>query len=56
MHSYTILKEDAGALPMYRALARRYLENLYRDWGRPGDARRYAVAIVPASAGEAPVK
>jgi tetratricopeptide (TPR) repeat protein len=56
MHSYTILKDDAGALPMYRALARRYLETLYRSWGRPGDARRYAVAIVPAAVADAPVK
>jgi tetratricopeptide (TPR) repeat protein len=56
MRSYTILKDDAGALPMYRALARRYLESLYRDWGRPGDARRYAVAIVPAAGSDGPVK
>jgi tetratricopeptide (TPR) repeat protein len=41
---YTILSNDGGALPMYRTLARRYLEDLYRRWGRPQDARRYAAA------------
>jgi hypothetical protein len=43
IHGYTILSNDAGALPMYRTLARHYLEELYRAWGRPHDAKRYAV-------------
>ena len=34
--------DDAGAVPMYRVLVRRYVEDLYRRWGRPQDARRYA--------------
>jgi hypothetical protein len=34
---------------MYRSLARHYLETLYRSWGRPGDAKRYAAVVVPAS-------
>jgi|HubBroStandDraft_1064217.scaffolds.fasta_scaffold00064_16 tetratricopeptide (TPR) repeat protein len=42
--SYLILRNDAGALPMYRELARGYLEALYSSWGRPLDARRYAAA------------
>lgn len=42
VHSYTVLNNDAGALPMYRTLVRGYLEDLYRKWGRPQDARRYA--------------
>jgi serine/threonine-protein kinase len=44
MHGYTILSNDAGALPMYRKLTRHYLEALYRSWGRPSDAMRYAAA------------
>jgi tetratricopeptide (TPR) repeat protein len=50
VHGYTILSNDDGALPMYRTLARRYLEDLYRRWGRPQDARRYAAAKVPPTA------
>jgi len=42
IHGYTILNNDAGAPSMYRKLARHYLQELYRSWGRPGDARRYA--------------
>ena len=42
--AYTILSDDAGVVPMYRALARRYVEDLYRRWGRPQEARRYAAA------------
>jgi tetratricopeptide (TPR) repeat protein len=49
LDGYTILNNDRGALPMYRSLARRYLEALYRSWGRPGDARRYAAVVVPVS-------
>ena len=57
---YTILNNDAGALPTYRALARSYLEALYRAWGRPHDAVRYATVdssaraqvVVPAAAGD----
>ncbi len=41
-HSYDILSKDIGALPSYRSLARHYLEQLYQQWGRPGDAHRYA--------------
>jgi tetratricopeptide (TPR) repeat protein len=44
VHGYTILSNDGGALPMYRTLARRYLEDLYRKWGRPQNARRYEAA------------
>lgn len=49
MPSYTILTNDAGALPMYRELARRYVADLYQSWGRPREARRYAAAAKPAS-------
>ena len=42
--AYKLINNDAGALPMYRALARHYLETLYQRWGRPEDARRYADA------------
>lgn len=56
MPSYTILTQDAGALPMYRELARRYLEELYQSWGRPRDAKRYAAVIDPASKGERAVR
>jgi tetratricopeptide (TPR) repeat protein len=48
IHGYSILNKDAGAPSMYRKLTRHYLEELYRSWGRPGDARRYA-EVVPAS-------
>ena len=51
LDSYTILNNDSGALPMYRALARQYLAGLYRSWGRPGDARRYAPLVVAAAGG-----
>jgi tetratricopeptide (TPR) repeat protein len=44
VHSYTVLSNDYGVFPVYRTLARRYLEDLYRKWGRPQDARRYAAA------------
>ncbi len=50
VHGYAILSNDDGALPMYRTLARRYLEDLYRKWGRPQDARRYADAKSPPTA------
>jgi tetratricopeptide (TPR) repeat protein len=57
LQSYTILSNNAAALPMYRKMARRYLETLYRSWGRSSDAMRYAVAadssarvVVPVSA------
>jgi serine/threonine-protein kinase len=55
LHGYTVLNDDEGAFPMYRVLVRRYVEELYRRWGRPQDARRYAVAksnravVVPAA-------
>ena len=44
LQAYTVLRNDDGALPMYRKLARHYLEDLYRSWGRPSDAMRYAAA------------
>jgi hypothetical protein len=44
LHGYTVLSNNAAALPMYRKLARHYLETLYRSWGRPSDAMRYAAA------------
>lgn len=50
VYGYTILSNDQGALPMYRTLARRYLEDLYRKWGRPQEARRYADAKSPPTA------
>lgn len=58
MPSYAILTNDAGALPMYRELARRYVENLYQSWGRPNDAKRYAAAVTvtPASTGDRAVR
>ena len=58
---YAILSTDAGVDAMYRTLSRHYLEELYRAWGRPQDAVRYATAIdssaraqvvVPAAAGD----
>jgi hypothetical protein len=60
LHGYTMLNDDAGALPMYRVLARRYLAELYQRWGRPQDAHRYAAAknqggvVVPAAAVPSP--
>jgi tetratricopeptide (TPR) repeat protein len=58
--AYTILSNDADALSMYRTLAGHYLEELYRAWGRPHDAVRYATVdssaraqvVVPAAAGD----
>jgi len=50
VHSYTVLSNDYGVFPMYRTLARGYLEDLYRKWGRPQDARRYAAAKNPPAA------
>ena len=44
MHGYTILSNDAGTPQMYRKLTRHYLEALYRSWGRPSEAMRYAAA------------
>jgi tetratricopeptide (TPR) repeat protein len=59
LNAYGVLSNDDGALPMYRKLARHYLEVLYRSWGRPNDAMRYAAAdssgsariVKPAAAG-----
>ena len=56
MPSYTILTHDAGVLPMYRELARGYVEELYQSWGRPRDARRYAAAAMSASIGDRAVR
>jgi hypothetical protein len=50
LHAYSILSSDAGALPMYRKLTARYLEDLYRSWGRPRDALRYAAVPTGARA------
>jgi len=44
VRSYTVLSNNDAVFPMYRTLARHYLEDLYRKWGRPQDARRYAAA------------
>ena len=49
LHGYTILTKDAGTPLMFRKLTRHYLEELYRSWGRPGDARRYADVVAHAS-------
>ena len=35
-HSYGILSADEGAMPTYRALARRYLDQLHQQWRGPG--------------------
>ncbi len=59
--SFSILSEDAGALPTYRTLARGYVDTLYRKWGRPWKAQPYAAAkaavplaaVAPAPAAEA---
>jgi hypothetical protein len=50
LQAYRLLSQDAAALPTYRTLARRYLEDLYRKWGRPQDARRYAATKNPLPA------
>jgi tetratricopeptide (TPR) repeat protein len=49
VQAYKLLNQDAAALPDYRALARRYLAELYRQWGRPTEAARYAVRTVRAA-------
>jgi len=43
VHGYAILSKDDGVPPSDRALVRGYLQDLYRRWGRPQDAQRYAV-------------
>ncbi len=48
LQAYTLLNQDAAALPTYRTLARRYLAELYMAWGRPAEAARYAVRPVRA--------
>jgi tetratricopeptide (TPR) repeat protein len=50
LHGYTVLSNNPAALPMYRKLARHYLEALYRSWGRPADAIRYASATDSSAA------
>jgi tetratricopeptide (TPR) repeat protein len=40
-HGYALMRDDASAVPMYRTLVRRYVEDLYRRWGRPQEARRF---------------
>jgi tetratricopeptide (TPR) repeat protein len=49
VQAYKLLSQDAAALPDYRALARRYLAELYRQWGRPAEAARYVVRTVRAA-------
>ncbi len=44
LHAYSILGRDAATAPMYRSLAARYLQDLYRSSGRPHEALRYASA------------
>ena len=44
LRSYTLVNNDESVWPMYRTLVRGYLEDLYRKWGRPQEARRYAGA------------
>jgi tetratricopeptide (TPR) repeat protein len=46
VHSYGILNKDMGVLPTYRSLSRAYLEQMYRQWGRPAQARLYATTKV----------
>jgi len=46
VHAYGILSKDEAAFPTYRTLARGYLQDLYQRWGRPQEAKRYAVAAV----------
>jgi tetratricopeptide (TPR) repeat protein len=50
VQSYTLLGNDAGAFPTYRALARGYLQDLYRRWGRPQQAEHYAAATYQPAA------
>jgi len=50
--AYKVMNDDAGAMPMYRALTRRYVEALYKQWGRPGEALRYAAAKSPRALAE----
>jgi hypothetical protein len=38
---------------MYRELTRRYVQDLYRRWGRPQDVRRFAAAKTRAAAAPA---
>lgn len=42
LRSYAILRNDGGAVPMYRTLVRGYVQTLYQRWGRRRDAERYA--------------
>ena len=42
LHGYTILRNDGGAVPMYRTLVRGYVRTLYQRWGRTREAERYA--------------
>jgi tetratricopeptide (TPR) repeat protein len=48
LHGYSLLRDDVGAIPMYRALARHYVEDLYRLWGRPQDAQHYLASNMHA--------
>ena len=50
VHGYGILGSDPSVLATYRGQARAYLEDLYRRWGRPRDAQRYAAAYHTALA------
>jgi tetratricopeptide (TPR) repeat protein len=55
VHAYAILSKDDGVLPFDRALARGYLQDLYRRWGRPQDAQRYAVVSYHTTSAGPPV-
>ena len=52
LRSYEVLRDDAGAMPMYRTQVRRYVADLYRRWGRPQDALRYTAATEHSAAAE----
>ena len=49
LQAYTVLTNDAGALPMYRTLARRYLDELHR-LRPPGEATHTVVPTVRTAA------
>ena len=52
LRGYRVLKDDAGVVPMYRTLVRRYVQDLYRRWGRPKDAQGYTSANENSAARE----
>lgn len=42
LRGYSTLRNDSGAVPMYRTLVRGYVRTLYQRWGRTQEAERYA--------------